>query len=818
MGVVAARQGLPPAPALLAFDGAAILSALVAWRTGRARQAAAICLGLALGATRYAMTIPVVDAGHVATYRDAGPVMLRAWVAEEPEFRGTTTQLTLQTLAVDTDGLELPVRGLVVANVSPWPAVEYGDVLLVEGVLQTPPEDGGFSYRQYLAERGVLAWLPRAQARAVGVRPGPLVAVRRMAGRLKVRLRDVIDSILPNPEAGLLNGMLLGLNHTLPDDLETAFRRAGLTHIIVISGYNIGLVLTLFLLGRHFVRHQLALAAGVLGIAVYALFVGASPPVARAALMGILFGLGTLLGRRSHSLTALAFATLVMTVADPRILWSVSFQLSTAATLGLLVMERRLAAALTVLVERRGPAWQRAAGLIRDGLFCSVAASAATLPVIWYHFGEVSLVSLLANVLVLFIQPLVLIGGAMATIAGVIALPLGRVVGWLAWPALRYTLGVVEKLGNLPGASMPVPQLSVAEVWAAYGVLALTVLALEGRTASGPISARARPAPAAPQTPPAPRPRSGGQAAPGSPAAGRRWKVGLGALAVLAAAVWGAGIALPDGRAHVTFLDVGQGDAILIRSPGGRTVLVDGGPDPTVLLARLGRALPFWERRIDLVVATHADGDHLAGLLPVLDHYSVGAALEPPAMEPGNLVRQWEEALAARGVPRTTAWRGMRVDVGEDLALEVLHPAGPAGAPPGEDQNPYSLVLRVVAGGQAVLLTADIDTSAERSLVAAGLPLGATALKAAHHGAASATSDALLAAARPAVAVISVGADNTYGHPAPATLERLRNAGTSVWRTDACGAVDLILDPAGLRVHTARTCADAGVASQAVAR
>jgi len=655
--------------------------------------------------------------------------------------------------------------------------------------------------------------MPRARARVVGIRPGLLVATRRAGGRLKTHLRGVINSILPNPEAGLLNGMLLGLGHTLPDDVETAFRRSGLTHIIVISGYNIGLVLTLFLLGRGLVRYQVTLLIGMVAIGIYSLFVGTSPPVARAALMGILFALGTLLGRRSHSLTALAFATLVMVAANPYILWSVSFQLSAGATLGLLVMERRLGEALSALAERRGTGWQRAAGIIREGLLATVAAQAATLPIIWYHFAEVSVISLAANVLVLSIQPLVLIGGVLATLAGCVALPLGRAAGWLVWPALRYTLAVVERLGSLPWASVAAPTLTAGEVWAGYAVLALAIALVRGGTLHTPT-------PAVPAGGGRPVGRASTVPATqgGAPAGGRGSLYGLGALALVAAAVWGAAIGMPDGRAHVTFLDVGQGDAVLIRSASGRTILVDGGPDPTTLLARLGRALPFWERRIDLVVATHADGDHLTGLLPVLEHYEVGAALESPAMAPGALTDEWQRALAANNVPCTTAWRGAHIEVGDGLLVEVLHPPDPVRPPPNADLNPLSLVLRVTAAGQSVLLTADVDAATEQALITGGLPLTATALKAAHHGAATATSDAFLEAVRPSVAVISVGAENTYGHPAPATLERLRGAGASVWRTDACGAVDLVLDPDGLLVRTARECTNDGARTSPTAR
>ena len=183
------------------------------------------------------------------------------WVAEEPGIRAEHTEIIVAATAIEGPAGETPVRGRLLARVPHHPALSYGDVVRLTGALETPPEEEGFSYREHLAARGALSWMPRADAQALGVRPGAAVALRRAAYRLKGSLWATIDAILPHPEAGLLSGILLGLGHTLPAEWLEAFRRVGLTHIIVISGYNISLVLTLFLLGRHVVRHQVALAA-----------------------------------------------------------------------------------------------------------------------------------------------------------------------------------------------------------------------------------------------------------------------------------------------------------------------------------------------------------------------------------------------------------------------------------------------------------------------------------------------------------------------------------------------------------------------------
>ena len=266
------------------------------------------------------------------------------------------------------------------------------------------------------------------------------------------------------------------------------------------------------------------------------------------------------------------------------------------------------------------------------------------------------------------------------------------------------------------------------------------------------------------------------------------WRVVL-VLVLLAAIAWFALAGLPDGRLHVWFLDVGQGDAILIRTPDGRQILVDGGPSPAALLDELGEVLPFWDRSLDLVVLTHGDADHVSGLVPLLERYKVAAAVDGTL--PGDEESAaWLAAVQDAGIPRITATRGTRLAAGA-VMLTVLSP-GAEGAPSNRSSNDSSLVLRADHGETSVLLTGDAEEAAEQAMMAAGLPLAADVLKVGHHGSAASTSPAFLAQVAPQVAVISVGAENRFGHPSPAVLARL--AGVQVLRTDERGRVEVISD------------------------
>lgn len=770
LGIALARQFSPSLYLLGGLTAVGLIGAICTRRAVEERLAAVLALAVLLGGWRYVLSQPVLDDNSLAYYNDSGRVSVRGHISAEPSIRDTYTQLEVSVEEIVQNDLKHEVHGKLVLNIPHYPEYEYGDLLHISGLLETPPILDDFSYKEYLASRGVHSLMRRAEVTGLSQRQGSLLL--RYTIRLKRAARKVIESILPNPDAGLLSGILLGLGHTLPDRLSQAFRTTGLTHIIVISGFNISLVSgAVMLSARRLLHRWVALLVSLMVIALYTLFVGPSPPVVRAALMGCLFALGWLAGRRSHALTSLAATSLMMTAFNPLLVWSVSFQLSFAATLALIVLEPVLARNVRSWITSRvgGDRAARWTRLLRDILLTTVAAQIATLPIIYAHFEEVSIISLLANILVLPVQPAIMLFGSIATFLGGLWRPIGSVAAWLVWPFLRYSIIVVQRLAQLPWASVTVPHNGSGVVWAFYGlVLSALVLARysKPRVDLGGLLKRARTA-----------------------------KASILALALAALLIWAAVISLPDQRLHVYFLDVGQGDAILLRTPGGRVILVDGGPDPLLLTSHLGRILPFWQRRIDLVVATHADQDHLSGLIPVIERYKVTYVLEPPTMDDKSpLALHWHELLDSSETNRILATRGTRVTLGDQLLLQVLHPPADAVRSAETDDNRNSLVLIVSMGRCRLLLTADIDTQAESDLIARGDPLRATILKVAHHGAGTSSSASLLSAVNPQVAVISVGEDNRFGHPGEAVLRRLSDIGCRVFRTDLHGTIELITD------------------------
>jgi competence protein ComEC len=275
----------------------------------------------------------------------------------------------------------------------------------------------------------------------------------------------------------------------------------------------------------------------------------------------------------------------------------------------------------------------------------------------------------------------------------------------------------------------------------------------------------------------------------------------LPAAGAACALAWVAALARPDGRLHVYALDIGQGDAIFVVTPNGRRMLVDGGPSPAAVLDQLGRRLAPWDRRLDVVALSHPDADHVAGLPAVLERYDVGRILDPQLEGASGEATAWRAAAAREGatIIRAAAGERLLLDGTAGVSADVLWPPEPRFTATERPSNDNAVVLRLAYGATSVLLTADIEAPAEERLLASGVDLRSTVLKVGHHGSHTSTTPPFLAAVAPWAAVISVGAGNDYGHPAPETLAHL--APLPVWRTDQVGTVELVSDGRGLWVR-----------------
>jgi competence protein ComEC len=389
---------------------------------------------------------------------------------------------------------------------------------------------------------------------------------------------------------------------------------------------------------------------------------------------------------------------------------------------------------------------------------------------------------------------------AVASVAGLAAgqWPLAGIADaatWLAggaaWLALRAIITLGSAVASVPHASVDISVPGpLAVAWLPVVALATWALRTDDRAPDADAAAPGQP----------------GRVGSAARRCLRPVPLGAALVALLAAISLGS---LPDGRLHLTVLDIGQGDAILVEAPSGATALIDGGPDPELTLRRLGANLPFFQRRVDLVVVSHPHQDHVAGLVDVVERFRVGTVLHAGISFANQAYeRLLTDATGDPGIRLAVARAGQAVRLDGATTLEVLYPDdADATAPlPEGDINNGSIVMLLRHGGFEALLTGDAERPVEETLLARRLLTPVDVLKVGHHGSESSTTASLLEATRPSVAVISAGADNEYGHPAPPTLDALAAvAGLTILRTDLYGDVEIVSDGSRYRVH-----ADAG--------
>ena len=516
----------------------------------------------------------------------------------------------------------------------------------------------------------------------------------------------------------------------------------------------------------------------IVGIGVYTLLVGAEAAVVRAAIMGGLTVFARQIGRQQTGLNSLSIVAAVMALFDPQVIWTGSFQLSFMATLGLVLYADPMSQGFVNWASRRLPlaAAQRLAGPVGEYLLFTLAAQLTSLPVTMYLSRQLSVSSLLANPLILPAQPAVMILGGLATIAGLIYLPLGQLMAYLAWPFVVYTIRMVELIADSLEGALPLRKVSLLFVLLYY-------LLLFGWTFIDPLIQRLLAA----------------LRGSGATDSGRNWQRALMGLlllipAVVNVVVWREAFNLPDGRLHMTILDVNDGsrlgDGILIQTPTGRYVLINGGPSITRLSDQLGRQLPPLNRRIDFLVVAASSKEQLAALPDAIEGLSPQSVLwaGPTAAEAN--ARRLRERLNAAGVPIVAAQTGHALDLGAGARLHALA-AGKRGAVFCLEWNNFRALLPIGANFE------DLES------LQYGRSIGpVSALLLAEHGYAPVNAPEWLSNLRPQVIVLSVSEGNSRDLPSPETIQLVQ--GFHLLRTDRNGWIRLSTDGKALWMEVER--------------
>ncbi len=779
-------------PVLFALGAIAVIATGYALLRTRGNGSPSLRIYMALGlvfagAFWYAVQVRVVPANDIRRFCDQRQRhALTGTIVRTPDARERFTLVT-----VDVDSIALagagrtsrdartrtgsggmaPAAGGTPATGGPAPATgrlqvrltsgidpgRYGDRVLVSGRLRSPQparNPGGFDARTYYTSRGVHALMSVRDEAGYRVtrRNTSFTWQTGVIDPLRNSIDRSIDRTMRGDSAALLKGILLGERRQLPEDLLHTFRTIGLAHILAVSGLHVGLI-TLVIHTLLFVLRlpRNIVVAGTLGILVlYAFITNLTPSVIRATIMAALFLAGRQLDRQTDTVNILAVAAIVILLIWPSALFDLSFQLSFLATYAIITGYPRMKELLPERISRSEKWWAR---WLRDGLLVSVAAQLGALPVVAGTFYQVSWMSAVAN---LFIGPLVFLNttfGVLTALTGPLAIEIARLFSAANTLVLFAMIHLSKAFSGAPSALVEVPAPSTLFFASFYGAGLLLLWK------------------------------------PGGPR-GRRTRQGLVALCLL---LFGYNL-LPDRSLKITVLDVGQGDAIFIACPNGRTLLVDGGARTPFYDAGDRVILPFMRakgyRRVDTIIVTHPDLDHYGGLRAVVESVEVGEVLSSGVRSESGSYRAWREAIDRHGIPYRTVVKGDTLSSLGGVRGLFLHPdplflSGTAKS----NSNEASVVLRLSFGTFSMLLTGDIEEKAEYAVTRMPAALKSTVLKSPHHGSSTSSGTAFLNAVDPEAVAVSAGMYNSFGHPSIITLEEYRRLGAAVYRTDRGGAV-----------------------------
>ena len=762
------------------------------WR-GRRLSLPLLGVGAAGFAIYQLLTTPFAS-GDLRKYVDQGPLRLIAQVDGAPGHFPGETVLWMKGVALDSPSGLRPIDGRFRLNLySPDVPFEYGDRLEMEVRLRTPQQfrnPGAFQYADYREREGwsgVAGVTDLTRVKKVG--EGGLPFVKALY-RWREKIRGAILTHLDGIPAALLMALIIGETGYLTDEIREVFAASGTTHILSISGSHLALVAFLiFGASRWLILHlpspvllrislwkvpsQWAALVTAGPVIFYAFLAGGEVATLRSLTMILVYLFSIWINRSGDVKISLAFAALLIVLFHPPSIFDVSFQLSFLSVLSIALMIEWWEAAFPALPSEipLSRFEKYVAGPGKVMLLSTLGATLGSAPLTLYYFHQFSWVGFIANFIIVPLAGWVIIPfGLVSSVASLFLEEGFPFSAWHQWLGMIY-YRVTAFFAGFPGADFHFSSPPLFMVLLFYGL----IFSLLIRQAS--------------------------------------WKRLLPiTLAFFLFFLGWEGIRLSPEMLRVTFIDVGQGDATLIEFPKGKTMLVDGGSGGLFNIGKIAVTPYLQERRIgriDYLVGTHPQMDHMGGLAYIVRKFNVGEVWTDGMTREVSFYREFLTALDQKGLsPRKITGSDPSMEI-DGCRLDFLNP--PAGAEPNEKTlNDQSIVLYLSCPalgrrGISFLLTGDIETKAEEAILEKKVSLKSTFLKVPHHGSHTSSGRPFLSAVSPEVALFSVGAHNSYRHPHPEVLAAYETSGIKVYRTDRDGALIVEADAGeALRIRSYR--------------
>jgi len=701
------------------------------------------------------------------------PVIVIGTVSEPPTVVHNGMRFVLTARELIADSCNTPLREQVLVTVK-WsrrdtlrPHLEYGMSVALKGKLSRPSAErnpGEFSAREYYEANGIPLFLfvPGSDGMMILDSSGGWWVMRELVAPVRAYTIRSINRTVGGEEAEFLKGILIGERSGISSSTRRAFANSGVAHVLAVSGSNVAIVATTLFFGFEFLRlprrgRVLAICAGLL---FYMLLTGTQPPVVRATVMAILLLTGQLVQEKGNVYNALGVAALILLGIDSRQLFDVGFQLSFVAVFSIVFLYPTMNSWISRIAGEG--IWHR---IFRGTLrVCAVSGAAAlgTLPLTAIYFGRVSLIGVITNIVVIPSVAVSVTLGFVSILAGIISTWMAETYAPLNLLILRYTLSLIDFAAGVRFAYVDLVRFTVVDAVPFYiGLLLVFHCTVQ-------------------------------------PLARRLFILLLIALNVAVFYPPPRAFSSGDGKLRMSFIEVGQGDAIFVELPDGANMLIDAGPKILDYDAGERIVVPFLKRqgvsRIDFLVVSHPHSDHMGGIPSVLKEFDVKHIFDCGQPVRSSVYREYLHAVREEGCTFKSIGGGTVLLDSSEIRLYVLHPNPRFINLDTTYQHPnlnnVSVVFKLQYGKITFLLSGDAEQEAEEQVVSAyGNFLKSTLLKVGHHGGATSTSETFLDAVRPVFAVISVGINNKFQHPSLAVLRRLREMNVDISRTDEDGAV-----------------------------
>lgn len=722
----------------------------------------------------YEVATHVFPPNHITHFLDSNEsVTVTGTVVGFPHQKRDRVEIEVQTQAIVQGTVRDETRGKILVRI--WqddffPA--YGDQIEIYGKLNQPRGErnpGDFDYQKFLAAAGIHGIMNIYNPETITlVRASPKKSISYFIFQVKHKFYFAIEKLYHGNVQAIMKALLLGERGEITPELKEAFINCGVIHALAISGLHVGYILfiffTLFSLARF--SYEARIIAVLVSLLMYVLIIGFQPPIVRASLMAGIFLIGRLLQRQTDAFNVIASAALIILILKPQQFFQASFQLSFMAVISIVFLYQRFknvaekSTLFAKLLEHK-------LGNLAGKLFLvTLAAQLGTLPLVAYYFHRVSLISFLMNLLVIPLLGIIIALGLLSMFVALVSIPVAQLYANTNAVILETLIRILEKFGSYTFSAIEVSKVGVIIIFGYY-ILLWIIINLDRKI--------------------------------------YRKAFAFSLLFILLFFAWKP--IFSSGKwMQVIFFDVGQGDAALITFPDGKNMLIDSGPTFEDFDAGNAFIVPYLKRerikKIDAVILTHADLDHIGGMPSIFRSLPVKKIYDNGILQASAICSVYNHVIDSLKIPRETVLAGQRLMESGKWGLFVLHPGRSFIEKNNVNSNNSSIVVKVIYGEISFLFAGDIEEEAENLLLNYGDLLQSKVLKISHHGSKTSSSLALLQCVQPEYAVISVGKNNRFNLPDSMVLSRLRSLGIKTLRTDINGAVVFRTD--GIRLQRTR--------------